>query len=228
MATWRWVGKVSKTPICPPSLTVLNIGQFLDEDTEEKGWDQQQWLLAYAHALQHMGEAADGRNWRPNRVRFTPQVSQLVNAFIDGTQVELVEAEVILCWNEPQQEAPHQRDEGIFVEVISCLDQLAKYLPTRWAWDELVFPPPPTKPCLPHQSGHLGYIRGSMVDLGQALPSLCFASVNWTESSFAWHKAYCSRGACWPMTPPLMGLSGSPCGSLPVTYHWWRRPLHES
>ena len=37
MATWRWVGKVSKTPICPPSLTVLSIGQFLDKNAEEKG-----------------------------------------------------------------------------------------------------------------------------------------------------------------------------------------------
>ena len=135
MAAWRWAGKVSKTPICLPSPTVLNIGQFLDEDTEEKGWDQQQWLLAYAHALQHVGEAADGRTWRPNRVRFTPQVSQLVNAFIDGTRLELVEAEVILCWNEPPQKVPCQRDEGVFAEVISHLDQLAKSLPTRRAWD---------------------------------------------------------------------------------------------
>ena len=64
MATWRWVRKVSKTPICLPSLTVLNIGQFLDEDMEEKGWDQPQWL--WACTLQHIGEAADGRTWRPN------------------------------------------------------------------------------------------------------------------------------------------------------------------
>ena len=43
IATWRWAGKVSKTPICPPSLTVLNIGRFLDR-----------------------------RTWRPSRVWFTP------------------------------------------------------------------------------------------------------------------------------------------------------------
>ena len=40
VATWRWAGKVSKAPICLPSLIVLNIGQFLDEDMEEKGRDQ--------------------------------------------------------------------------------------------------------------------------------------------------------------------------------------------
>ena len=174
MATWRWARKVSKIPICPPFLIVLNIGQFLDEDMEEKGWDQQQWLLAYACALQHVGEAANRRTWRPNRVWFTPQVSQLVDAFIDGTWAELVEAKVILSWNELPWEVPCQRDEGVFVEVISHLDQLAKHLPTRWAWDELVFPPPPAEPRMPHQSGHLGYIRSCVVDLGRVLPSLCF------------------------------------------------------
>ena len=115
---------------------------------------------------------ADGRTWRPNRVWFTPQISQLVNAFTDETRAELVEAEVVLCWNEQPWKVHHQRDEGIFVEVISHLDQLAKCLPTRQAWDELVFLPPPAEPHTPHWSGHLGYIRGHVVDLGWALPSL--------------------------------------------------------
>ena len=157
---------------------------------------------------------------------FTPQVFQFANAFIDGTWAELVEAEVILCWNELMQEIPHQRDEGIFAQVISCLDQLAKCLPTRQAWDKLVFLPPPAEPCTPHQSGHLGYIRGSMVDLGQVLPSLCFHISE--QDGPPRHEACCLREGCWPMTPPLMGLSGSPCGGLPVTCHWWRRPPHES
>ena len=183
VATWRWVGKVSKTSICLPSMTVLNIGQFLDEDMDERGWDQLQCLLAYAHALQHVGEVADGRTWRPNRVQFTTQISQLVDAFIDETQAYLVEAKVVLCWNEPTWKVPCQRDEGIFTKVISQLDQLAKHIPTRWAWDELVFLPPPAEPCTPRWSRHLGYIRGHMVDLGWALPSLHF-HINQQDGEF--------------------------------------------
>ena len=174
VATWRWVGKVSKTPVCLPFLSVLNIGQFLDEDVEEQGWDQPQWLLAYAHALQCIGEVADGRTWRPNGKQFTPQIFQLVDTLIDETQAELVEAEVALCWNEPPWEVPCQRDEGAFAEMISHLDQLAKCLPTRQVWDELVFLPPLAKPHTPCWSGHLGYIMGHMVNLGQMLPSLQF------------------------------------------------------
>ena len=65
---------------------------------------------AYACALQHVGEAADGRTWRPDGVRFTPQISQLVDAFIDKTGAELVEAKVVLCWNELPWKVSHQRD----------------------------------------------------------------------------------------------------------------------
>ena len=146
-----------------------------------------------------------------------------MDAFIDETRAKLVEAVVALCWNEPLQEVLHERYEGAFVEVISHLDQLARCLPTRQAWDELVFLPPPTKPCMPHQSGHLGYIMGHVVDLGW-MPPCNSASANRMGSSSAWHKACCLRGACWLMTLPLTGLGGSPCGVC----HWQRRPLYEN
>ena len=42
----------------------------------------------YAPTLQCIGEVVDGRTWRPNGVLFTPQVSQLVDVFIDETQAE--------------------------------------------------------------------------------------------------------------------------------------------
>ena len=103
MAAWKWVGAVSESPICPPVPTILNIGQFLDEDLTGHGWSQQQWLLAYAHMLQCMGEAADGRTWRPNVKRFTPQISILVDAFLEVTNMEVVEADVAHCWSEPPQ-----------------------------------------------------------------------------------------------------------------------------
>ena len=62
MAASKWVGVVSESsPPHPPIPTVLNIGQFLNEDLTGHGWSQQEWLLAYASMLQHVGEAADGK-----------------------------------------------------------------------------------------------------------------------------------------------------------------------
>ena len=75
---WKWVGAVSESSICPPRPTILNIRQLLNEDLIGHGWSQQQWLLAYAHVLQCMGKAADGRTWRPNGKGFTPQISMLM------------------------------------------------------------------------------------------------------------------------------------------------------
>ena len=56
MAAWKWTDMVSAMPLCPPAPTMLNIGQFLDGRPKEG--DHTPWLLAYACALQCVGEAA--------------------------------------------------------------------------------------------------------------------------------------------------------------------------
>ena len=38
---WKWMGAVSECSICPPAPTILNIGQFLNEDLTGHGWSQQ-------------------------------------------------------------------------------------------------------------------------------------------------------------------------------------------
>ena len=131
----------------------------------------QQWLLAYTHALQHVGEAANGRTWRQNGRHFTPRISILIDAFLEVTNAEVMEADVMHCWSEPLKTIPLQRDEGAFAHVISYLDNLAQCLPTRKAWDELVCPPPSAVPHTLCWNGHLGYIQGGLVELGPVLPS---------------------------------------------------------
>ena len=85
MAIWRWATTVSISPICLPAPMVMNIGQFLEEDTTACRWSVWQWLEAFAYGLQHAGEAMVGRCWRPEGEGFTPKVSQLVEAFIGVT-----------------------------------------------------------------------------------------------------------------------------------------------
>ena len=144
MAAWKWVGIVSESPFCAPAPTVLNIEQFLNEDLTGHGWSQQEWLLAYACMLPCMGKATDGKH-------FMPQISMLVDAFLEATGAEVVEADVACCWSEPPQTMLQQRDEGAFVDVISHLDNLAQHLPTRKAWDKLV-----CLPLLQHPAPHAG------------------------------------------------------------------------
>ena len=62
------------------------------------------WLLAYAHALQCMGEATEGRMWCPSGMHFTPEVSLLVDAFIEEMGAELTELDITSCWGQPPVE----------------------------------------------------------------------------------------------------------------------------
>ena len=130
MAVWRWTAKVSTMPLCPPAPTVLNIEQFLDECQKEG--DHTPWLLAYARTLQCVGKTTDGRMWHPSGVHFTPpQISLLVDAFIEETGAELMEAYIASCWVQPLEEVLQQKDDGPFAEVISHLDEVARCMSSR-------------------------------------------------------------------------------------------------
>ena len=91
---------------------VLNIGQFLDEDTTGHGWGVQQWLEAYSHALQHVGEAAEGKHWNSHGKDFVLKVSLLVEGFISEMGAQIEEDVAVSCWNNPLEDIPHQTDEG--------------------------------------------------------------------------------------------------------------------
>ena len=168
LATWQWMVEVATIKFCPPDPTMLNIGQFLDEEPKEGV--PTPWLLAYTHALQCMGEAMEGRAWHPIGMHYTLQVSPLVDTFIEEMGVELTELRIASCWGQPAMEVPLQKQDGPFADVITYLDGLAWHLPIWKAWDELVFPAPLSEPSMPCKSNHLGYILGCM----GALPPLRF------------------------------------------------------
>ena len=122
ISVWRWTAKVSTMPLYPPAPTMLNIGQFL-KGCPRKG-DHTPWLLAYACALQHMGEAAEGKTWHPSGVCCTPQISLLVDAFVEETGAELIELNTASCWGQLLKEVLRQKDEGPWADVISYMDEL--------------------------------------------------------------------------------------------------------
>ena len=136
-------GGVAATNFCLPTPTMLNIGQFLDEEPKEG--DCTPWLLAYARALQHMGEAAEGRMWHPIGMHFTLQVSLLVDTFIKEMGTELTKLRIASCWGQLAMEVPLQKQDGPFTDVIVYLDDLVWHVLTQKVWDELVFPAPLTE-----------------------------------------------------------------------------------
>ena len=134
----------------------------------------QEWLLAYARALQHVGEAAYARSWCSNGDNYTPQVSLLVDAFLEVTDARLIEADIIDCWNTCEGDVPQQCDTGCFTEVVSYLAKLTTRTPTRDTWDALVFPVPMEGEDPRHQSLILDYVPGQPVNLEKLLLPLQF------------------------------------------------------
>ena len=147
MAAWKWAITISTPHICLPAPKVMNIGLFLNEDTTGYRWSVQQWLEAYTRVLQHVGEAAEGRRWRPEGEGFTPKVSPLVEAFISMKGAWDAENCAMCCWSKPLGDVPCQRDKSAHANVISYLDELAMCQPSRKACDKLVWPP---SICSPH------------------------------------------------------------------------------
>ena len=60
-------------------------------------WSEQQWLEAYAKALQHVRVAVEGRKGVPVDKNFTPRVLPLVKAFLGVLQVDVKEDNVMDC-----------------------------------------------------------------------------------------------------------------------------------
>ena len=103
-----------------------------------------------------------------------PQVSLLVDAFLEETSVQLVEVDIVDCWDASTGDILRQSDTGCFTDMISYLDELATHLPTRHTWDALVFPMPMVGEDPGCQSLQLDYVPIQPVKLGEILPPLQF------------------------------------------------------
>ena len=57
---WRWSVKVLGWDVCPPTLTALNIGQFMTKEEVSGGIDEALWFAAYSCTLQWVGEVTCG------------------------------------------------------------------------------------------------------------------------------------------------------------------------
>ena len=64
LAIWQWSIKVQGQDVCPPTLTVLNIGKFMTWEEVLGKVDDSLWFEAYSHALQRVGEAEHGGRWQ--------------------------------------------------------------------------------------------------------------------------------------------------------------------
>ena len=84
--------------MCPPTPSILNVGQFLTDEEVEGGMGEPHWFVAYSCMLQQVGEAACRRKWEVRREALEIKASPLVHAFWHKTDVDLTMASVKHCW----------------------------------------------------------------------------------------------------------------------------------
>ena len=77
LAIWQWSLRVQGWDICPPTPTVLNIGQFMTRDEVRGEVDNMLWFEVYSYALQRVGRLYEvgngsGQRERHEKLQFLP------------------------------------------------------------------------------------------------------------------------------------------------------------
>ena len=171
LTAWRWNIKVCGEDTCPPAPTILNIGQFVTDEEMAGGMGEPHWFVAYYHTLQRVGEAAHGWKWEwPMREALEVKASPLMRAFWQETGADLTVASIKLCWEPPPRALYHQRENGPTAHIITFLDELAVWVPSLNAWDQLVWPPVAAVPWALTEAELYSYCHGQAVDLSPMMP----------------------------------------------------------
>ena len=137
VAAWQW-NKVRGEGECPPTPSILNIGQFIMDEEAAGSMGEPHWFVAYSCTLQHMGKVARRRKWESRREALEIKASPLVRAFWHKTDVDLTMVSVKLCWKPAPRALYHQRDNSPTTHIITYLNKLAVHVPTLEAWDQMV------------------------------------------------------------------------------------------
>ena len=167
LAIWWWSIRVQGQDICPPTPTVLNIGQFMMQEEVQGMVEDSQWFKVYSCALQRVREAMCGRRWQwPKGKVWEVGVSPLVRVFWEETGIASCTR---LCWELPPRGVFRRRERGAILHVITFLDDMAVRVPMLNAWDQFVWPPSAAMPWAATEVEQYGYHHCNTIDLSPVM-----------------------------------------------------------
>ena len=175
LAVWRWSIRVQGWDICPPTPTVLNIGQFMMQNEVQGEVDNSLWFEVYFCALQRVREAVCSQRWQwPKGKVQEVAVSPLVRVFWEETSVEPTASCMKLCWELQPRSVFRRRERGTTSHVITFLDDMAVRVPTLDTWDQFIWPPSVAIPRAAMQVEQYGYCHGNAINLSMVMPVMEF------------------------------------------------------
>ena len=106
------------------------------------------------------------------------KVSPLVHTFWEETGADLTMASIKLCWEPTPRAIYCKREDGPIAHIITFLDELAVWVPSLDAWDQLVWLLAVAIPWALTEAELYGYCHGQVVDLGPMMPVAQFQVTN--------------------------------------------------
>ena len=206
--------------MCPPTPSALNIGQFLTDEEVEGGVGEPHWFVDYSHMLQWVGEAACGRKWEARREALEIKASLLVHAIWHETDVDLTMASVKHCWKPAPRTLHHQRENSPTAHVISYFNELAVHIPTREAWDQMVWPTTAAILHVPTEAKSYGYCWGQAVDLSPVMPAVQFCVTEERGTYLCTMRALVFEGSILVYNPALNEAEWVPAHGLANDLSW--------
>ena len=207
-------GHVSAHSLHPQHWPVLT-----DEEVEG-GVGEPHWFMAYSHMLQRVGKAAHGRKWEVRREALEIKASPLVHAFWHETDVDLMVASVKCCSEPAPRTLHHQRENGPTTHIISYLNELAVRIPTRKAWDQMVWPTTAAILCVPTKAKSYGYCQGQVVDLSPMMLAMQFCVAEERGTYLCTVRALVFEGSILAYNPTLNEAKWVPTCGLANDLSW--------
>ena len=221
LAVWRWSIKVIGEGVCPPTLTALNIGQFMTREEVAEGVGEPHWFVVYSCALQWVGEAACRQKWEwPVRETLEVKVSPLVHAFWEETGTDLTVACVKLCWEPTPRGIFCKREEGPVAHVITFMDELAIRVPSLDAWDQFVWLPAAVMLWALMEAEPYGYCHGQAVDLRPVMPVAQFRVTDKVGTYLCVARALAFKGSVLVYNPTKNKVDWVPVRGLTNNLTW--------
>ena len=178
------------------------------------------WFVAYSCVLQWVGEMAHRRKWEVRRKALEIKASLLVRAVWCKADIDLTMVSIKRCWEPAPRTLHHQRENCPTTHVISYFDELAVRIPTKEAWDQMVWPTTVAIPCIPTEAESYSYCRGQAVDLGLMMPAAQFHVTEERGTYLCTMRALVFEGSILMYNPTLNEAEWVPTCGLANNVSW--------
>ena len=204
--TSRCEGRVCAHPLPPPS----TLASFL----------LMRWRGMWESHTGSWPTPVHCRGWEVRKEAQEIKASLLMCAFWHKTDVDLTIGSIKHCWEPALRTLHHQRENSPTTHIISYLGELAVHVPTREAWDQMVWPTRAAIPHVPTEVESCNYCLGQVVDLSPMMPAVQFSVTEERGTYLCTTRVLVFKGSILTYNPTLNEAEWEPMHGLADNVSW--------